>query len=470
MVSGRAGDGGGSTYGEPEGTADPIAGLPAIALAARVAAGEISAEEVVAAHLARHAEVDPELNALVLVDAEDALAQAREVDRRRRRGEPLGALAGVPVAVKDNIDVRGQTTACGSRAHHDVLALHDAVVTTRLRRAGAILLGRANMDELAMGASTQTSAFGPTRNPLDPRRSPGGSSGGSSAAVASDQVALSVGTDTGGSVREPASQCGVVGMAPSPGLVPLDGVVPFAPGFDRVGPMGRDVSDTADLLAVLADDPALAARGLARDGLDGLRIGLVTDLAGPPNQPGVLERLRAAVAGLAGLGAELLEVSLPDAPAALATYMTITSCAAVPALWPYVEIGAAGEEVVRRHDLGEWLLREGETLARAEEERRVLGHQVEAALERCDLLLSPTMPTTAPVLAPATADDLADPMSRPYTDCWTVVANLTGIPAISVPYGVSPDDGMPVGVMLAGPPGSDGLLLRAAAALESTAG
>ncbi len=421
-----------------------------------------------AAHLGRHAEVDGEINALVVVDGEHALAQAREIDVRRLRGEALGPLAGVPVVVKDNIDVQGQTTANGSRSHHDVLALRDATVTERLRRADAVLLGRANMDELAMGASTQTSAFGATRNPRDPRRSPGGSSGGSAAAVASGQVPVSVGTDTGGSIREPASQCGVVGMAPSRELVPLDGVVPFAPGFDRVGPFGRTVADAALLLSVLADDPGLVD-AVVPTGLGGLRIGLVTELAGPPNQPGVLERLRAAAEGLAGLGAKVVEVSLPDAPAALATYMTITSCASVPALWPYVEIGAAGEEVMRRFELGSWLLREGETLARAEEERWLLCDQVGRALSRCDLLLSPTMPTTAPLLAQVSADDLADPMARPYTDCWTVVANLTGIPAISVPYGDSPDDGMPVGVMLAGRDGSDALLLRVAAGLESVA-
>ena len=195
------------------------------------------------------------LNALVRVDAAEALRAAGRLDEAVRHGRPVGPLAGVPFVVKDNIDVHGQETASGSRAHHGVVAMADAPVVRHLREAGAILLGRANMDELAMGASTQTSSHGPTRNPVDRRRSPGGSSGGSAAAVAAGFVPLAVGTDTGGSIREPASQCGVVGMAPSDGLVSLDGVIPFAPGLDRVGPLARSAADTAAMLAVMSGRP-----------------------------------------------------------------------------------------------------------------------------------------------------------------------------------------------------------------------
>lgn len=224
----------------------PAAGRVTATCAARlcelVRSGEVTAEEVVVAHLDRIAELDPQIGALVQVDRAGAVRAARDLGSRLAAGEALGALAGVPYVIKDNFDVRGQTTACGSTAHRGVVALRDSVVVDRLRRADAVLLGRANMDELALGASTQTSAFGPTRNPRDLRRSPGGSSGGSAAAVAAGMASLSVGSDTGGSIREPAAQCGVIGMAPSPGLVADGGLVPFAPSLDRVGPLSRTVA------------------------------------------------------------------------------------------------------------------------------------------------------------------------------------------------------------------------------------
>ena len=253
-------------------------------LARLVLSREISAEEVAVAHLQRIAEMNPAVNGLVLVDWENALTEAARLDRDLERGRTPGPLAGVPFVVKDNIDVHGQVTACGSRAHQGVVASADAPVVRRLRRAGAILVGRANMDELAMGASTQTSANGPTRNPIDVRRSPGGSSGGCAAAVASGMVPLAVGTDTGGSIREPASQCGIVGMAPSPGLVPIDGVVPFAPGLDRVGPLARTVDDASAMLAVMADSPAAGEDGAPRHP----RVAVVEELVGDRNRPEVL--------------------------------------------------------------------------------------------------------------------------------------------------------------------------------------
>ncbi|GAB2487402.1 amidase [Jatrophihabitans fulvus] len=452
--------------------------LSATRLAHLVGAGELSAEEVVAAHLQRIADLDPGpggLHSLVHVDGEGALTRAAAIDHDRRTGRPLGPLVGVPFVVKDNIDVRRQTTSSGSRAHTDVVALRDAPVVGRLLDAGAVLIGRANMDELAMGASTHTSAFGPTRNPWDRRRSPGGSSGGSAAALAAGFAALSLGTDTGGSIREPASQCGVVGMAPSPGLVPVEGTVPFAPDFDRVGPLGRTVADTARLLAVLSDDPQLASLALHPSGPRTLRVGVVEELCGPRNHDGVLARLAAAELLLAELGIEVVRVSVPDGLRALATYMTITSAACVVSLEPYVRTGHAGDEVVRRWELGVSLLRDGrDELSAAERVRADLVAQTHAALTRCDVLLSPTMPTTAPLLWDETADRhdihaevLADPMTAPYTDCWTVVANLTGLPSLSLPAGRSSEDGMPVGVMLTGRAGSDGDLLALAARLEA---
>ena len=436
-------------------------------LAALVRDGRVSAVEIARAHLDRVAEAEPWTRALVHVDAEDVLAQAAAVDVRRAQGRSTGPLAGVPVVVKDNVDVRGQVTGCGSKAHRGPARV-DSDVVRRLRRAGALLLGRGNMDELAMGASTQTSASGRTLNPHDVRRSAGGSSGGSAAAVAAHESPLSVGTDTGGSIREPASQCGTVGMAPSPGVVSMRGVVPFAPGLDRVGPLARSVPDAALLLSVLGGRPRLAR---ATDDLDvrGLRVGVPEELRSSRNQPGVLARLDAVLDVVRALGAVVVPVSAPAAGRALATYMTVTSAASVPVLGPYVRTGLVGPEVERRYRWGLELLRElPSPLEVAQVARQVLHGQVSAALDGCDLLLSPTMPTTAPVLdGHLSPEDLADPLAAPYTDCWTVVANLVGLPAVSLPSGRSPDDGMPVGTMLMGRPRTDHLLLRVAAALES---
>ena len=446
---------------------DRLTDLSAHRLAGMVSAGEVSAVEVAEAHLDRMGEAEPWVRALVHVDRDAALEQARRVDVRRAAGEAPGPLAGVPVVVKDNIDVRGEVTSCGSKAHGGAARV-DADVTRRLRAAGAVLLGRANMDELAMGASTQTSAYGRTHNPHDVRRSAGGSSGGSAAAVAVHEVPLSVGTDTGGSIREPASQCGVVGMAPTPGLVPMRGVVPFAPGLDRVGPLARTAQDTALLLGVLGGRPRLAA-AIADPDVRGLRVGVPAELRTSRNQTGVLDRLDAVVEVLHGLGAEVVPVSAPAAGRALATYLTITSAASVPVLAPYVRTGLTGAEVVRRYEWGLELLRElPSPLEVAEAARQILRGQVHEALGACDVLLSPTMPTTAPLLEGHLApEDLANPMAAPYTDCWTVVANLVGLPAVSVPSGRSSQDGMPVGTMLMGAPRTDHLLLNVAAALEA---
>ncbi|MGA8993905.1 MAG: amidase, partial [Nocardioidaceae bacterium] len=253
---------------------DGLTGRSAADLSAMVHAGEVTAVEVAQAHLDRVDQVEGWTRALVHVDREHVLAQAAAQDARLAAGRRPGVLLGVPVVVKDNIDVDGQVTSCGSKAGGRTARV-DADVTRRLRRAGAVVLGRANMDELALGASTQTSAYGRSHNPHDVRRSSGGSSGGCAVAVAAGESVLAVGTDTGGSVREPASQCGVVGMAPTPGTVSMRGVVPFAPGLDRVGPLARTVPDAALLLAVLGARPALAGSVADLD-VSGLRIGVPT--------------------------------------------------------------------------------------------------------------------------------------------------------------------------------------------------
>lgn len=420
------------------------------ALASAVRDRSLSALEVARAHLARVAADTG--NAVVHVDETATLGEAARVDADPR-GLPL---AGVTFVVKDNVDVAGQVTSAGSRAHAGVPAAADAFVVRRLRASGAVLLGRANMDELAMGASTQTSAYGPTRNPHDPRRSPGGSSGGSAAAVGATLATLSVGTDTGGSIREPASQCGVVGMAPSPGLVPMDGVLPFAPALDRAGPLARTVPDAALLLEVLSGRALAPARVVGR-------VGVIEELAGPRNRAEVLGAFGAWTTRLEAIGVDVVSVSMPDAPAALEAYMRLTSVAALDWLAPWLESGRAGDEVVRRHGVAQEILADPGALAEAHAVRDRLCAQVQVALGVAPVLASPTMPTTAPLLfGSISPEDLADPMAAPYTDCWTVVANLTGLPALSVPAPV-PDSSAPVGVMLMGADGADADLLSLAA-------
>ncbi|GGF37207.1 glutamyl-tRNA(Gln) amidotransferase subunit A [Marmoricola endophyticus] len=429
-------------------TLDPTR-LDARALADAVRRGAVSAVDVARAHLARVAA--DRHHAILAVDPDRVIAQATAVDARPDRDRL--PLAGVPVTVKDNVDVAGEVTTAGSLAHDGMPAEADAPVVTRLRAAGAVLLGRANMDEVAMGASTQTSAYGPTRNPADPRRSPGGSSGGCAAAVAAGLVPLAVGTDTGGSIREPASQCGVVGMAPSPGLVPADGVLPFHPELDRVGPLARTAADAALLLDVLAG-------GLA-DPSPVRRIGVVAELSGPRNRPDVLDAFDRWSRDLETSGIEVVTVSVADGPEALAAYMTLTSVAALDWLGPWLASGRAGEEVVRRAEYAASLVEEGaERVEWAEQVRTRLHDQVAAALREVDVLVSPTMPTVAPPLVgEITPEELADPLAAPYTDCWTVVANLAGVPALSVP---APAVGLPVGAMLMGRPGADADLLALA--------
>ncbi len=423
----------------------------ASALAAAVRRRQLTAESVLEAHLEVIARTNDSVNALVQIDADGALAQARALDERLDSGHRGGALAGVPVAVKDNIDVGGQMTSAGSAGRLPVSAVRDATVVTRLRSADAILLGRANMDELAMGASTQTSAFGPTRNPLDHARSPGGSSGGSAAAVAAGMVPLSLGTDTGGSVREPASQCGLVGFAPTQEQLLLRGVLPFAPELDTVGPLAHTVAD-----AWLATEVLLGRRLTAMIGTRP-RLAVPDELCGPANQPGVLDLFEQALDRLRDLGCDVRRVSLPTAPRALDAYMKLTSVAALPVLRHRVQTPNAGAEVVRRHEYADHLLQHGQTeLEQARRQRALLRAECAEALERSDLLVSPTMPTTAPVLfGDLSPEELTDPLGRPYTDCWTVVTSLCGLPALSVPMGTSAADGMPAGLMITGRAGAD---------------
>lgn len=407
---------------------------------------------------------------LAEIDARDGLLNAfvhldPEGVRAQWSARPAGPLAGELVAVKDNIAVRGAPWACGSSARRDRdRDQPDAVGVRRLRAAGAGVIGTTNLDEFAMGASTESSAWGPTQNPRDPARTAGGSSGGSAAAVAAYDL-LGVGTDTGGSIREPAAFCGIVGVAPSPGTVPMDGVVPFAPTLDRVGPMAPDVARTAALHDVLVGatggDCTRAARaGRERADLTGWRVGRLTAMSGDRNAPGVLERFDHALELLDRLGADVVEIALPHFGDLLDTYLTVTSVEAL-GLLAHLPGEDLGREARSRAELGRSLDGSVEH-AEALRVRERIAVEARGVLARCHLMVSPTVPLVAPLLGHPGLDD---PLARPRTDWWTVEANLAGLAAMSLPIGEA--DGLPVGLQLMAAAGEDARLYRSGAALES---
>ncbi|MBD8870328.1 amidase [Nocardioides donggukensis] len=394
-----------------------------------------------------------ELNAFVHLDP----------DAVRRAGSSAGPLAGRPVAVKDNIAVRGAPWACGSATRRDrPPAGRDAEVVRRVRAAGGLVLGTTNLDELAMGASTESSASGATRNPHDLDRTPGGSSGGSAAAVAAYGV-LAIGTDTGGSIREPAAMCGVVGVAPSPGTVPVDGVVPFAPSLDRVGPLAPDLRGAALLHEVLAGVEGLVAstEAGARDDLVGWTVGVIEPMTGERNAPEVVERFEVALGLLVALGATAVPVTVPRFGDLLDVYLTVSSVEALPVLEEHAVLGPLGPEAASRLAIGRRLC-DSDVHREAVELRERMVDDVERAFGRCEVMLSPTVPLVAPRLG---RPGMGDPLSRPRTDWWTVEANLAGVPAMSVPAGLGA--GLPVGVQLMAPAGLDRCLYRVGSTLEA---
>lgn len=396
---------------------------------------------------------EPEINAFVHVD-HAAIAAGPTAE---------GPLAGRWVAVKDNIAVAGAPWACGSATRRGrPPAAADAKVVSRIRRAGGVVVGTTNLDELAMGASTETSAWGPTRNPLDLDRTAGGSSGGSAAAVAAYGL-LAVGTDTGGSIREPAALCGVVGVMGSPGSIPTDGVVDFAPSMDRLGPLAPTVAEAALLHEVLAEQPGLvaAAREGALADLDGRWVGVMVPMSGGRNALEVLERFQAARRALGELGATVVPVSVPRFGDLLDVYVTVTCVEALPVLEDHAAAGPLGEEATSRLLLGRALAGTAEH-REALEVRAEITAGVATALRQCEVMVSPTVPLTAPLIG---RPGMADPLARPRTDWWTVEANLAGVPAATVPIGLG--GGLPVGLQLMAPAGREDLLYRFAAATEA---
>ncbi len=471
---------------DPPGTASDIASA--------VRAGERRAVDVVDEHLERIAEREPELHAFNIVLADSARATAARVDEIVAGGGDPGPLAGVPVAVKDNLCTRGVTTTCSSRILEHWVPPYDATVVTRLAASGAVVVGKTNLDEFAMGSSTENSAFGPTRNPHDPSRVPGGSSGGSAAAVAAGFAPLALGSDTGGSIRQPAALCGVVGAKPTYGMVSRYGLIAFASSLDQVGPLAASVTDAALLLEVIAGhDPADSTsirgggpgnlRTAVDEGVDGLRIGVVAELADGASAD-VAARLDEAVGALEAAGAKVDEASVPAARHGLSAYYLLAPAEASSNLARYdgVRYGLRvdgsdvsemnqrtrsagfGNEVKRRIMLGTYALSAGYYDAyygQAQRVRTLIIRDFEAAYADHDLLLSPTAPTTAFALGAKTAD----PLTMYLSDVCTIPSNLAGHPAVSVPYGTG-DDGMPVGVQVLAPALGERTMFRAAGVLE----
>ncbi|MCT9931375.1 Asp-tRNA(Asn)/Glu-tRNA(Gln) amidotransferase subunit GatA [Planotetraspora sp. A-T 1434] len=464
-----------------------------------IASGEASAVEVAQAHLDRITEVDSKVSAFLHVDAESALAQARSVDERIARGEKLGPLAGVPIAHKDVFTTSDMPTTAGSKILEGWRPPYDATVTRRLREAGLVILGKTNLDEFAMGSSTENSAYGPTHNPWDLSRIPGGSSGGSSAAVASYEAPLSTGTDTGGSIRQPAAVTGIVGMKPTYGGSSRYGLIAFASSLDTPGPFARNVLDAALLQEAFSGHDALDSTSIdapvppvveaARQAdVAGLRVGVVKEFGGDGYQPGVLARFHEAVDLLESLGAKVVEVSCPTFGYALPAYYLIapSECSSNLARFDAMRYGLRvgddgtrsaeevmaltraagfGPEVKRRIMLGTYALSSGYYDAyygQAQKVRTLISRDFEAAFHQVDVLISPTTPTTAfPI-----GERADDPMAMYLADLCTIPSNLAGNAAISVPCGLADEDGLPVGLQIMAPVLGDDRCYRVGAAVE----
>ncbi|MDD9205929.1 Asp-tRNA(Asn)/Glu-tRNA(Gln) amidotransferase subunit GatA [Georgenia sp. 10Sc9-8] len=468
-------------------------------LADLLRSGQTSSVEVTQAHLDRIAAVDGAVHAFLDVAAESALATAADVDARRAAGDELPELAGVPIAVKDIVVTKGQVTTAASKILEGWVPPYDATVVERLRSAGMPILGKTNLDEFAMGSSTEHSAYGPTRNPWDLDRIPGGSGGGSAAALAAFEAPVAIGTDTGGSIRQPAAVTGTVGVKPTYGGVSRYGLIALASSLDQAGPVSRTVLDSALLHEVIGGhdprdstslpEPATGFVQAAREGdVSGLKVGIVKELGGEGYQPGVRRSFEAAVALLERAGAEVVEVSCPSFDYALAAYYLILPAEASSNLAKFDGMrfglrvepcegpvtaervmsatrGAGfGDEVKRRIILGTHALSAGYYDAyygSAQKVRTLIQRDFAAAFQQADVLVSPTAPTTAFRFG----EKLDDPMAMYLNDVATIPANLAGIPGLSLPSGLS-DDGLPVGFQVLAPARADVRLYQVGGVLE----
>jgi len=479
-----------------------ITRVTAAELADRLSRKEISAVEATQAHLDRIDAVDGSVRAFLYVDAEGALATARDIDRRRAAGEDLHLLAGVPIAVKDIATTKGLPTTCGSRILQGWIPPYDATVVAKLKAAGLPILGKTNMDEFAMGSSTEHSAFGPSHNPWDLERIPGGSGGGSAAAVASYQAPLAIGTDTGGSIRQPAAVTGTVGAKPTYGGVSRYGLIALASSLDQAGPVSRTVLDAALLHSVIGGYDPMDSTSInepvppvveaaRRADVRGIRIGVVTELGGEGYQPGVRARFQESVQLLVDAGAEVVEVSCPSFDYALAAYYLILPSEASSNLARFdamryglrvlpegvddpsaEQVMAAsrdagfGAEVKRRIILGTYALSSGYYDAyygSAQKVRTLIQRDFAAAFAQADVLVSPTTPTTAFKIG----EKIDDPLAMYLNDIATIPANLAGIPGMSLPSGLADEDGLPAGIQILAPATKDERLYGVGAALEA---
>jgi len=463
-----------------------------------VVTGAVSAVDVAKVFLERAETHNPTLHCFLAVDHEGALAAAAHLDRERTAGEPLGPLAGVPVAVKDNLCTRGLRTTCGSKILGQYVPPYDAFVVEALRKAGAIIVGKTNLDEFAMGSSNENSAFGVVHNPWKLERAPGGSSGGSACATAAGLATLALGSDTGGSVRQPAAFCGVTAIKPTYGRVSRNGLIAFASSLDQVGPMARSVREAALMLEVIAGhDPgdatsAVRETGAYHDacgrGVEGLRVGVVRDQIDGLEDEDVRKAVEAALLALEKQGATLRDVDLPHAKHAVSVYYLIAPAEASSNLArfdgmryglrvrgsdltsTYTETRAQGfgPEVRRRIMLGTYALSAGYYDAfylRAQRVRTLIRRDYDVAFQSCDVICSPTTPTPAFALGEKTAD----PLQMYLADVFTLPPSLAGLPAMSTPCGRS-SDGLPVGLQLVAPPFEEERLCTAAQVVEEACG
>ncbi len=457
---------------------------------------EVTAREIVHGYFLRINQVEPKVKAYITMSKESALAQADALDEKLKGWRKTLPLTSMPLAIKDNICTEGVLTTCGSRMLGTFVPPYDATVITRLRNQGYLLLGKTNLDEFAMGSSTENSAFGPTRNPWNVKYVPGGSSGGSAAAVAADECVAALGSDTGGSIRQPAAYCGVVGLKPTYGRVSRYGLVAFASSLDQIGPIAKTVTDAALLLNVIAGHDSLDStsadvpvpdylRGLKKKDLKKVRIGLPKEYFAEGLDPEVDQAVRAAVEVLKDLGGQIVDVSLPTTGAAVATYYLIATAEASSNLARYdgVKYGLRskqakdllemymktrqegfGPEVKRRIMLGTYALSAGYYDAyygKAQAVRTLIRREFATAFQEVDLMVTPVTPTPAFKLG----ERIQDPLQMYLSDIYTISVNLAGIPAISVPCGFS-KEGLPIGLQILGRPFEEEAVLRGAHAYE----
>ena len=475
--------------------------MKATEIVEKVSSGEVSARSIVENYIETINESESDVNAFNLVTAEQALIDADEIDSKIASGETLGPLAGVPISIKDNLCTRGVETTCSSKILEGWKPPYNATVIEKLKEAGAIVIGKTNLDEFAMGSSTENSAFGPTRNPHNLELVPGGSSGGSAAAVAAGFSPLALGSDTGGSIRQPAALCGVVGVKPTYGRVSRYGLVAFASSLDQVGPFANTVSDAALTLEVISGhDPRdstsipekpLEISGLLNQGVEGMRIGVIEELSGKGLEgisPDVSSRVEEAIKVFSNAGATVESASVPASIYGLSAYYVIAPAEASSNLarydgirfGPRVEASTTaetmtatrtkgfGDEVKRRIMLGTYALSAGYYDAyygKSQRVRTLIMNDFAKAYEKFDILISPTAPTTAFPLG----DKTADPMQMYLQDVCTIPSNLAGHPAMSVPFGFG-EDGMPIGIQILAPAMAEREMFQAAKVLESESG